>query len=778
MGISIVGAFLYLRYTPPLYQSITVLQISNNNNADKVLEIENLREENTIAQTIELLRSQEFLKRVFSKLPIDIQYFNEGTFLSNEMYKSSPFEVKVKINNGAIYDKKIYIDFENPTTYHLKINSDDLEFENLSVGKWENINGIDVKVTITNYKGIEELHKSLNHESFFFILKNPTTLLNEHISKLEIKLQNPEANTIEISYVDNNALKTSEVVNTIAEEFRKYDVERMKESAESILAFIEEQLEAVYKKLSETERQIHSFKKENKISPNSDLNLSAFPIYTSKIHEFDEEIMNIEFELVTLNRIKSEVAENKNIDVYELIALLSGTKSEGYISNILESIQQKNDQKDMLLNDVTNNNHKIKIVDKQIENLRKTMIDFIKNTIKTLEKKSIDYEEKILQYQNEIFNTGQVNEVELARLTRIYEINEGFLTQLIEKKAQYSISQAGYVSQNLILQKSSPPTEPISPRKKMTLIIFLAAGILISLSIVILRYLLHSQITSITDITSYTDAPIIGTIPKYNKEIPVSQLIVNINCQSRISEAFRTLRTNLEFIAHGESNKIITVSSTVPGEGKTFVAINLAGILAISGKKVILIDLDLRKPRIHKGFDIVNDKGVSTILIKKHLYKDCIKKSRFENLEFITAGPIPPNPSELIISKEMDEFLSELHNEYDFIIIDTPPIGIVSDGISIFKKAAFPIYVTRANYSRRNYINNINHLIDDKNITKISVVLNGLDTRQTKYGYGYGYGYGGYGAYGEYGYGYFEEEFKPKLPWYKKIIKRILFFIK
>ncbi|MBN2682376.1 MAG: polysaccharide biosynthesis tyrosine autokinase [Bacteroidales bacterium] len=776
MIAAIFGAFLYLRYTPPLYKSVSILQISTGDKTNKILEVDGLYEEKNLAQIIELMRSPEFLKRVFNKLPVAIGYYNEGTFLSTELYRNSPFEVKI-LEGGGLFESKIDVGILDSKNFSLKIDGANIEMENLEFGVPFKIGTMKMQIDVSDY-ALFNSEENLEKRKFYFIIREPGNIINYHLNKLEIKLLNQQANTIEIAYTDNNAQKTAEVVNTIADEFRKYDVERQRESTESILKFIEEKQDQVYKKLSETERQIHAFKKSNNISPNSDMTMSTFPLYTTKIHEFEKEIMDIEFELVTLDRIRTEIHENHNMNIYELIALLSGAKSEGNIVSILHSLQEKNDRKEELQNDITANHNKIKILEGQITNLKNTLKEFIDNTIKTLKQKTIEYDKKINEYQEEIFNTKGYNEVEYARLTRIYEINEEFLTQLIEKKAQYSISQAGYVSQNIILQRSPIPNSPIFPLKKTVLIVFILLAMLISFMVIIIRYLLYSQIVSINDITSYTDAPIVGTIPKYNKEIPVSQLIVNINTKSIISEAFRTLRTNLEFISHGQENKVVTVSSTVPGEGKTFVAINLAGILAISGKKVILLDLDLRKPRIHKGFDIINDKGISTILINKHGVEDCIKHSKFENLHFVTAGPIPPNPSELIISKEMDSLLEHLKLTYDYIIIDTPPIGIVSDGVSVFRKASFPIYVTRAGYSRRNYINNINHLVDDKQITKLSVVLNGLDSKQTRYGYGYGYGYGSYGNNGAYGYGYFEDAEPERIPIWKRIINKMLFFRK
>ncbi len=334
----------------------------------------------------------------------------------------------------------------------------------------------------------------------------------------------------------------------------------------------------------------------------------------------------------------------------------------------------------------------------------------------------------------------------------MYSINEGFYHKLIEKKAEYLISQAGYVSQNTILEKAIVPKSPISPIRNKIYPLFILIGLFAGAGFILIRYLLYDEIPSINVIQSYTDAPILGTIPAYKRDIPVSQLLVNKKPNSIFSEAFRTIRSNLQFISHGAETKVITVSSTVSGEGKTFVAINLAGILAISGKKVILLDLDLRKPRIHLGFNTTNEKGISTLLIGKHSLEECLKKSELHNFDYITAGPVPPNPAELASGKQMDDLVMELEELYDVVIIDTPPVGIVTDALSNLQRANYPIYVMKANVSKRHFIENVNNLIEKKNIDNLSIILNGVDVLNRRYGsYGYGYGYG-------YGSGYYTDD--------------------
>jgi len=339
---------------------------------------------------------------------------------------------------------------------------------------------------------------------------------------------------------------------------------------------------------------------------------------------------------------------------------------------------------------------------------------------------------------------------------RLFSISEKYYTLLLEKKTEFSISKAGFVSQNVILEKAVNDGAQVSPSRKNALLVAILAALLCSFLIVFARYLLHDKITSINEVVKQTHAgvSVLGLVPMYENDIPVSQLVVDKNPKSIIAESFRSIRTNLQFINNAPGPKIIAVTSSISGEGKTFVALNIAGIIAFSGKKVVILDLDMRKPKIHKGFEVANEKGMSTILTNMTPIWDCINRSHFPNLDFITAGPIPPNPSELIIDKRLDEVIEELQQRYDYVVIDNPPVGLVTDGIAIIQKADYPIYVFRADYSRRNFIQIFDKLKNENNILNLSVILNGVDIKRSSYNYNYGYGYG-YGY--TYGSGYYAE---------------------
>jgi len=752
--IAFVGAKIYLRYTPPVYASASVIQVQTSNQANKLLNVENLygaENTNGLAEAVELLRSKVFLKRVLSKLPLAISYFTEGTLLNNELYTSSPFNVEVKYKDNSILGTKIYVAVNSSVNGLVNFAKDGKNYsENYTVGKWLHFPQFDLKILINNYSAIQRQQNTVKENAYYFTINDTNSLVNNYFSFLEVKLLNEEAKTISISLKDLNPQKATDIVTSMTEEYTSFDIERKGESSKSVIEFIDQQLDVVYEQLKASENSIQLFKKDNKLTVDSDVKNTN----TIRLNGLQDKIIVLELEENVLNKIENDINKSKSIDSYSLLAMLAGTEIEKNISDVISELHRLLIQKEEMLYQVTPSSEAIKAIDFQIDIQKKLLKESIKSVRVNQKLRKQELQKKADQFA-ETFKLP-ANEIEYSRLQRLFSIHEKYYTLLLEKKTEFSISKAGFVSQNIILEKADSSQSPVSPNRKITYISYLLVAFLLSLFLILFRYLSHNEINSLNEITKYTNASIsiLGIIPKCKQDIPVSQLLVDKSPKSLIAEAFRSVRTNLQFISNSPGPKIIALTSTISGEGKTFVAINLAGIIAFSGKKVVILDLDMRKPKIHIGFNAGNSKGMSTLLIGKGEVEDAIQHSNLENLDFITAGPIPPNPSELIISDKMDEILAQLKTLYDIIIIDNPPVGLVSDGISMIQKADYPIYIFRAEYSKRNFIQNVDRLFNEVNIKKLSVILNGVDIERKSYGYNYGYGYGyGYG----HGYGYYDE---------------------
>jgi capsular exopolysaccharide synthesis family protein len=755
--IAIAGAWLYLRYTPPVYQTSAILQLGAQSEATLILPTPGIYEDD-LAKQIELLRSTTFLQRALSRLPLEVSYYSKGHVLNYEQYRNTPFTVDISIKDSSLYGVPVYLDFESPDNIILSYNNKGQQrrFE-MGENSRASLPEMDITIQIHNFNTIREQQSLFSRNSFFFVLNNPENFASAYSRDIKINVLNSAAKTIQISYQGTNAQKASDIVNSIAEEFSIYDLEKKAESANNILEFIDQRLDILFDQLSESEIELENFKKEHGID---EVTLTPLPTLQGRIADFENQIVMLEMEKSVFTEIETTLLnEDQDVDVYRLIAILSGSEFRGNISEMLLTLQEQLLERERLLYEVTPESRQIESLNYQIDIQKRILVESINTLLSNLNSRIDDLSAKIESYESYIFNqTGQYSLIEYSMLQRVYSINERFYNQLVEKKAEYSISRAGYVSQSVILEKSRTPGRPISPIPGSIYASSLLAAIFLGLGVFLLKYLFYNEIPSLHDLVKYTHAPVIGVIPKYKNEIPSNQLLVLKKPKSLIAEALRAIRTNLQFIDNEPGSKLVAVTSTISGEGKTFFAMNLAGILAFSDKKVIVIDFDMRKPKIHKGFNVDNVKGVSTILSNIDAIDDCIQPSRVKNLDFITAGPVPPNPSELILTQKMDEMMEYLKTRYDYVIADNPPVGIVTDGMKSILMSDYPIYVLKANYSKRVFIQNINRMISENHVGKLSVVLNAVDKEYSSYGYdkgfSYGYYYGGYGA----GHGYYDDQ--------------------
>lgn len=782
--VSVAAGYAYFRYTRPAFKTTTVLQIKNENKTNQILGINSTIMETDLAPVIELLRSNEFLKTVVSSLPLDVSYYRQGTFLSTELYGNTPFEIRYRINNTVILDQKIsleFLDYKCHLTY--EIAGSNYEYM-ISPEEWQSVFGMEIYVHFPSKKEMEVELNPDNKSQYFFTINNSKTVLTSISQNLNIQILNETAGTILITYIDYNARKSAEITNTIAEKFIEFDENKKKESANNIIKYIDQQMENVFTELNSTEQDLHDFRQQNNIrSTNEDLLFNKSNLYTSKMSELESKSLNIDFEIITLEKISEKIKKEPELKTYEILAMLSGQQSEVFLSSMINSLQELMNRREILLFDVTANNHKIVTIDEQIKSKKETIIDFVNSTILRLKSEKTEYILKIREMENQVFVDSSYDEIEYARLVRLYSINEEFYSQLIKTKAETMISQAGYVSDNLILEKASIPVTPDFPIMSKVLMMSLIIAFVLSLLFILLKYLLYNKILSTLDITEYTDIPVIGGVPTAKISMDVSQMVVHQRPKSMMAEAFRNIRTNLEFYTTKDKCRIITVSSTIAGEGKTFVGLNIGAIYAMTGKKVLLMDFDLRKPRLDKCFGVENIKGVSTILIKKHSYKDCINKSDIDGMDFITSGPLPPNPAEIILGNSLQELIAEVKKSYDIVIIDTPPIGIVTDALVTYQIADNQVYVMRAGISPKSFIENVNSFVTGSKLTNMSIILNGIERSTGRYGYGYKSGYGyqyGYTSYG-YGYGYltkihnsyYGEEVEDTRSWFKKTTDKI-----
>lgn len=747
------AAFLYLRYTPEIYEARAIIQLSEEDSGERIVNVSRASQDHAIEARVELLRSKLLIQRTLAKMPIEVSYFAKGRILTNEHYVISPYRVELlELKNEALRNKPIFVEFD---TNSFTLIAAGQQYDNLPYGMVVDNDAFRLALTVHNQAGLNALTKE---NELFFRINSQEALAGRFLRGVDIRILNSTAKTLEISFKDNNPFLARDFVSALSDEFIRFDLEKRQRSDENILAFIDAQIDTVYERLRSSETLLSSYKQDNRIT---DLrNVSS--VFLDRLTDLEDRVINLEIEEQLLNDVEriTDLATDE-VALDNLVPLVAGSTYEAALASQLTNLESLLLAREKSLFTVTPDNMQIRRLEHQIS-LQKTVLI---ETIRALRDKIVERKNEALAKLQEVesyYYGLPTKELEYARLERIFAINEKYYTMLLEKRIAYRISKEGFVSNNQILEEARLPSFPVSPNGKMIVFSFVMAGVLLGFIFISVRYLVHNEITSLNEIVRLSNASIstLGVIPKYREHIPQSMLLVNKSPKSLIAEAFRTVRTNMQFIDNSEGPKVVGVTSAISGEGKTFVVLNLAGIIAFSGKKVVVLDLDMRRPRIHKGMDCDNDHGMSTLLIGKTTIEATVRHSDQENLDFITAGPIPPNPSELILSSAFEAIVEELKTKYDVIVIDTPPVGLVTDGISIIAKADYPIYVFRADYSKKRFVQNVDRLTNENRIARLSVILNGVDLERNKYAYSYGYGYG-------YGYsydsnGYYEEGNKKK----------------
>ncbi len=742
-ALAICGGYLYFRYTQPIFSSSSIIQIKKENRTNEILGISS---DVNMNPTIEIMRSEEFLKTVVKNLPLGISFFTEGAFLKSESYGSMPFRVEYEITNPKIYDNAIYYEQnKDGKSYDINIGEKgavhNVPFSTPTVLP----EGLTITMSAPNSESYAE--RSSIKDKYYFVINSEKQILRDISKGLVIEALNNSAGTIRITYDCENAKKSADIANAIAEQFIEFDVMKSRESSMATIAYIDEKMADMVDELSTIENQLQQFRIANGIT-NDDVKARNNNLAETRITNLEQRIAEIDYEIETLKEVKEQINSNPDINMYEMMALMSGQSSNAFLSSMLKSLQDLIAKRESMLFEVTESNHKIVVIDKQIESKKETIIDFIGSTITRLEKQKAGCENKENDIRNGILKKVSYDELEYSKLQRIYSANEAHYSKLLDRKIEILISQSGYVSTNLVLEKASVPGGAISPilSKTMTMAVLLA--LVLSVLFLLARYLFYNKILTSSDIGKYTDIPVIGEVVTSRRKSEFSRAVVHKNARSHVTENFRKIRTNLDYYPLESKCRVIITTSTVPGEGKTFIAINTADIYAMSGKKVLLVDFDLRKPRLEKCLDLDNEFGLSTILTNRKTWQECLHKDVVENMDVITSGPVTPIAAELLIGKNIDAFISEVRNEYDIVILDTPPLGIIHDAITLSKYADNFFYVMRSGISVKGYIEYINGIVEEHGLKNVSMILNGLPaSKHSSYGYSK-YGYSNYGKYG------------------------------
>jgi len=688
-----------------------------------------------------ILKSFKLNKRVIDSLPeFRIIYFATGrrNIVESRLYKRCPFTVVTKSVDYQRADVKVSVRIISDSTYKMEINGDPEITDYFKFGQKFISSGFNFIIDLRDPSQFKFNPEESN--KYYFYFTGSEQVANEYRGKLGVTPIDKDATLIDLTSSGYVPEQEVDYLNKLMEIYIGQGLESKNQIADSTIKFINRQLSLILDSLKKAEDKLESFRLENKLV---DLSKEGTLIQT-RLEKVENEKTSLEFQYKYYQYLKEYIdSKNESGDIISPSVL---GVTDQVVGKLVQELSDQQQKKKRLAMNLTMGLPPLNLMEENILIARKAL--------------SEDVNIRIAQVDTEMRKLPGT-ERKLISIQRKFDINNTVYTYLLEKRAETGIARASNVSDNKIIDEAEIFNSVlIKPRASANNLKALIFGLLFPALIISLLYYFNNMIIDNADITKRTTVPVIGYISHNDnkKEIPVMA-----NPGSALSESFRSIRTSLRYFIRETRNPVIAVTSTISSEGKTFISTNLAAVTALLGKKVLLVGLDLRKPRIHKILGIDNEEGMSTYLSGGCDYDKVIKETSIKNLYYASSGPIPPNPAELIEDQRMKTFIETVKKEFDFIIIDTPPIAIVTDTLLLSQFVDMNIFIVRQRYSSKNTLELIQELYKTEKLKNMGIIINDISLSGyygygLRYGYykGYGYSYGknyyGQYSYGKYGY--------------------------
>ena len=757
--VAMLSAYFFNKYADPDYEAKATILVSNDQSAQNPLS--DLMPSVfgpppiNMANEMVIIKSFDITKRAIKKTDWQISYWRYGQIRENQMFADNPFTVIIDTSHLQATQVKIDIVLINNKQYKLIIPP-------LSSAKLYDFRTKEMTDVIDSLPGGE--NRIMNYgekyengcfsftlkfnapynddKEFYFYLNSLDYLANKYNGKFNAKMLDNDGTLIGISLKDESQSNAVTLVNALAEAYVEANLDEKNQQAINSIKFIDEQLFGIEDSLRVFEMNLQNFRINNKLMKIEDVSSQTF----ERLYELDRQKAMAELHDQYYDYLK-EYIENSNKNKENLIAPAIMDIQEPMLIQLVSQLNTLYMERNQFGTTTTKENPYVKEIDQKINSTERALLENIENIKKVSKIHLNEINSQIAEIQIKI-NSLPEKQRRLVDITRQYKVNEDIYSFLLEKRLESGISKAGNVSDHKIIDRARKASQ-VFPKTSLNYTIALLLGLIIPLGFIFVRDYFNDKVRDKRDIESIVNIPILGVVGHHKG---ITNTAVLSKPKSIIAETFRAIITNLQFIASEQESKIITVTSTFSGEGKTFNAINLASIYSISNRKTVLVGCDLRKPKIHDDFDFTNNTGLTTFLIGKCTIDEMIQKTEYENFHVITSGPVPPNPAELLESNKMDDLLRDLKERYDIIIIDSPPVGLVTDAFFMMKRSDATLYVVRQNYTSKSALNTLKELVNSKVVKNISIIVNDMDYEDKRYG-GYGYGYG-------YDYGYGEKKVK------------------
>lgn len=758
--ICIACAWGYLRLTTPIYNITATVLIKDEKKgggANMSSELEKMgldgfvSSSNNVDNEIEVLRSKSLAREVVNNLGLFVTYMDEDEFPSKELYHTSPVLVSLTHQEADKLPGRMEINMILQPTGALGVQ--------ITVGEKEYRKQFDKlpavfptdEGTVAFFANNDTLSavrpENITKERHITAFINrPFSVSKGYVNSLSIAPTSKTTSVVVISLENTNTRRGRDYINKLLEMYNINANNDKNEVAQKTAEFIDERIGIISKELGSTEQDLENFKRSAGIT---DLSSEAQIALTG----------NAEYEK---KRVENQTQINL---VMDLQRYMKGNEYEVLPSNIglqdaasagaIDRYNQMLVERKRLLRTSTENNPTIINLDTSIRAMRTNVQATLDATLKGLQITKEDLAREASRYSRRI-NDAPTQERQFVSIARQQEIKSGLYLMLLQKREENAITLAATANNAKIIDEALADDNPISPKKTIVYLVALVLGVGLPVGVIYLIGLTKFKIEGRADVEKLTSLPVVGDIPLADEK--TGSIAVFENQNNLMSETFRNVRTNLQFMLENGKN-VILVTSTISGEGKSFISANLAISLSLLGKKVVIVGLDIRKPGLNKVFNIPKkEHGITQYLTNATAnLMDFVQPSDInKNLFILPGGTVPPNPTELLARGGLEKAIETLKANFDYVILDTAPVGMVTDTLLIGRVADLSVYVCRADYTHKAEFTLINELAENNKLPNLCIAVNGLDLNSRKYGYYYGYGkYGKYYGYGKrYGYGY------------------------
>ena len=778
--ICMSAAYIYLRYTRPIYQvsaRMLVKEEDKKGSASAKQFLSNIEDFGTMNNSsgfeneIEILQSPMVVHDAVKRLKLYTEYRIEGRISDQLVYSNQP--VSVDLDPSSL-DSLDYYMLEGSRSIQMAITKNGEGYHAnitlISSGRVANKYSEDIDSLNTLLRtefGVisfmsNPMYNAKKEDRFgkgatlFVTIRPPMAAALNYMRRLRVVPTSKETSIASIVFNDENVKRGIDFINALMLCYNDQANVDKNEIAMKTEEFINGRLEKINAELGATEGELENYKQRNNITQ---LRLDATQVVNMS-NQYTKELAETNTQMELLNYLSEYITNPAN--KYQLIPSNIGL-TDPISASLINTYNQEVQNRNRLLQSASETSPQVISLTSALDRTQVSIKEALMQARKAAEIKRQGVQSQFNLYQSKVANTPKQERV-LTQIGRQQEVRSGLYLLLLQKREENSISLAATADKGKLI--AMPLYRGlVSPRKGMILGTAFLLGLLIPFVILFVRQLLRYRIEGREDVASLTKVPIVADVPVANEKAKTAAgIVVQADKNSQMDEVFRSLRTNVQFMMQ-ENEKIILFTSGISGEGKTFLAANLAVSFALLGKKVMLVGCDIRKPALGRLFGTSNSKqGLTNLLRAEHvtaelLHKETCSSEVHPNLDLLLSGPVPPNPTELLSRKSLKTVLDLLNEEYDYIILDSAPVGLVTDTLQLARYANVCCFVCRADYSPKSNLALLDSLAQENKLPNVCVVLNGVDMSKRKYGYYYGYGrygkYGryGYGRYGKYGYG-------------------------